>query len=95
MQLDSAPAFPTGRARRGLNPDIRPRQRPMKLEKIRVESFATTDDEVALMPMGTWMDATAGCCAPQEPIPDPYPRTFFITCRAYDCIITTDDYPTE
>ncbi|HEU4452642.1 MAG TPA: hypothetical protein VFR81_06255 [Longimicrobium sp.] len=62
----------------------------MKLEEIRVESFSTTG-EVAMMPIGTWMDATAGCCAPQEPPP----RTYFISCRGTDCTIYTDDYPVE
>ena len=67
----------------------------MKLEDIQVESFATTGDVVAMMPIGTWMDATAGCCAPQpEPEPMPAPRTNFISCRV--CTTTyTDDYPVE
>ena len=43
----------------------------MKLEEIRVESFSTTDDEVAMLPTATWMDATAGCCAP-PPVTEPY-----------------------
>lgn len=65
----------------------------MKLEEIRVESFATTGGEVAMMPIGTWMDATAGCCAPQ-PQPEPAPRTYFISCRGIDCTVYTD-YPDE
>jgi hypothetical protein len=65
----------------------------MKLEDIQVESFATTGDVVAMMPIGTWMDATAGCCAPQpEPYPMPAPRTFYITCRGINCTLYTDDY---
>jgi len=38
----------------------------MKLEDILVESFPTTDGEVNMMPVGTYMDATAGCCNPPE-----------------------------
>jgi hypothetical protein len=38
----------------------------MKLEDIRVESFPTTGGEVSMMPVGTYMDATAGCCNPPE-----------------------------
>jgi hypothetical protein len=65
----------------------------MKLEDIQVESFATTNDVVAMMPIGTWMDATAGCCAPQ-PEPGPGPRTNFISCGI--CTTdSTDDYPIE
>jgi len=64
----------------------------MKLEDIQVESFATTADVVAMMPIGTWMDATAGCCAPQQP--EPAPRTNFISCGV--CTTdSTDDYPIE
>ncbi len=67
----------------------------MKLEEIRVESFATTAEAVSMMPIGTWMDATAGCCAPQpEPGPGPGPRTNFISCGV--CTTdTTDEYPIE
>jgi len=64
----------------------------MKLEDIQVESFATTGDVVAMMPIGTWMDATAGCCAPQ---PEPPPRTYFISCRGTACPTYTDDYTVE
>lgn len=38
----------------------------MKLEDIEVVSFPTTDGEVSMMPTGTYMDATAGCCNPPE-----------------------------
>jgi len=65
----------------------------MKLEDIQVESFATTDDVVAMMPIGTWMDATAGCCAPQPEPPEP--GTNFISCRGVCTTNSTDDYPIE
>ncbi len=41
-------------------------ENPMKLEDIEVVSFPTTDGEVNMMPTGTYMDATAGCCNPPE-----------------------------
>jgi hypothetical protein len=83
MQQDADALRSAGR--RGLIPTIDPRA-PMKLEEIRVESFSTTDGEVAMMPTGTWMDATAGCCAPPPPATEPYINcgTVLTKCFPYE-----------